>query len=443
MSLILSDDLLAKLASGFPRVIELSLRPAYFNLLKHFGNPQEKLPPVIHIAGTNGKGSTCAFLRAILEAAGKRVHVYTSPHLVRFHERIRLAGKLIDEPTLVGLLREVEAAIEPNTISQFEATTAAAFAAFARTPADFLILETGLGGRYDATNVVAQPRASVISRISFDHREYLGTTLPQIAGEKAGIIKPNCPCFVGQQFDASVDDVFAREATEKNAPLLHYGKDWQADAQGNAMRYQDKYGALDLPPPGLLGAHQLANASLAIATLRHCLPDVIAPAHYAAGLRNVAWPARLQPVTHGKLHAMLPPGWTLWLDGGHNDSAGEVLAAQAAQWRASDGAAARPLYVIYGMLNSKVPQEFLQPLASSIAKLRAVEIPDTPNTLPLTVALAAARQCGIADSAAAPSIVAAIKELARNQQPPARLLICGSLYLAGHVLAENGGIDEN
>lgn len=436
MSFTASNDLLARLAGGFPRVIELSLRPAYFDLLTALGNPHQALPPVIHVAGTNGKGSTCAFLRAILEAAGKRVHVYTSPHLVHFHERIRLAGQLIDEQKLAELLHEVIRIIKPNTISQFEATTAAAFAAFAHTPADYLILETGLGGRYDATNIVAQPCASVISRISFDHREFLGHKLEQIAGEKAGIIKPAVPCFIGQQADLSVLDIFMQEAAEKSAPLYQYQNDWQTTAKSEqGFLYHDKFGGLDLPKPALLGAHQIANASLAVATLRYSLGNILPLDCYTQGLRQVEWPARLQPLKAGTLYNLLPKGWELWLDGGHNDSAGEVLAIQAAQWHKEDSSL--PLYVIYGMLKTKVPQEFLSPLAPHIAGLCAITIPDNTNSLSLEEAATAAKDCDIASIITAPTIQQAITGITQQCHTPARLLICGSLYLAGHALEQN------
>lgn len=427
-----SDDLLAQLAAGFPRLVELSLRPDYFNLLHALGDPHKRLPPVIHVAGTNGKGSTCAFLRAMLEATGKTVHVYTSPHLVRFHERIRLAGKLIDEAALVPLLQEVARLIRPGSISQFEATTAAAFKAFADTPADFLILETGLGGRFDATNVVAQPLASVISRISYDHREFLGDTLTKIAGEKAGIIKDGVPCFIGQQMAPEVWPVFISEANNKAAPLRRFSRDWRIEPHEAGFHYFDDFGTMNLPMPALLGAHQLANASLAVAALRYALPGALPERCFAAGLQQAEWPARLQRLTSGALAALLPNGWELWLDGGHNDSAGEVLAAQAAAWQQNPHTA-KPLYVIYGMLKSKVPQEFLKPLAPHLAGLRAVAIPGETNALPTENLLAAARECHIKNIAMAESVKAAIADLCTSHLP-SRMLICGSLYLAGHVL---------
>ncbi len=432
MSLVRSDDLLAQLAAGFPRLVELSLRPDYFNLLHALGDPHERLPPVIHVAGTNGKGSTCAFLRAMLEAAGKTVHVYTSPHLVRFHERIRIVGRLIDEAALVPLLQDVARLIIPGSISQFEATTAAAFKAFADTPADFLILETGLGGRYDATNVVAQPLASIITRISYDHRDFLGETLVKIAGEKAGIIKTNSPCFIGQQMAPEVWSVFNAEAIAKTAPLRRFGRDWRIEPHANGFHFFDDYGTMNLPTPALLGAHQMANASLAVAALRYALPQTLPDRCFATGLRQADWPARLQRLTHGGLAGQLPAGWELWLDGGHNDSAGEVLAAQALTWQ-QDASPSKPLYVVYGMLKSKVPQEFLQPLAPYLAGLRAVAIPGEANASPAEMLLAAAQICRIKNAAISQSVSAALADLTAHN-PPGRILICGSLYLAGHVL---------
>lgn len=442
MSITRSDDLLAQLAGGFPRLVELSLRPAYYELLQALGNPHQHLPPVIHVAGTNGKGSTCAFLRAILEAAGKRVHVYTSPHLVRFHERIRLAGRLIDETALVALLEQVAGLIKPGTISQFEATTAAAFKAFAETPADVLILETGLGGRYDATNVVAKPLATAITRISYDHREFLGNTLEKIAWEKAGIIKPGVPCFVGAQPCNDVLPIFAAETAAQQADLLAQDTAWRLEPLNTGFRYHDVSGALNLPLPALLGEHQLANAALAIAVVRHAWPEKLPDHVYAQAMQQVEWPGRLQKLTKGALAALLPPDWECWLDGGHNDSAGEVLAAQAAEWQRQDGLAPKPLHVIYGMLNTKTPQEFLRPLAPLVKTLQAVPIPDTPNCLPVSALLQAATDCGIKSAAAALDVPAALHSLIRTSNQPARVLICGSLYLVGAMLDYNQGTDQ-
>lgn len=437
MSITRSDDLLAQLASGFPRLVELSLRPAYYELLQTLGHPHQNLPPVIHVAGTNGKGSTCAFLRAILEAAGKRVHVYTSPHLVRFHERIRLAGQLIDEAALVALLEHVATLIKPGSISQFEATTAAAFKAFSETPADVLILETGLGGRYDATNVVAKPLATAITRLSYDHREFLGDTLEKIAWEKAGIIKSSVSCFVSQQQSAEVLPVFAAETAAQHASLLLQNAEWRIEPLVTGFRYNDASGMLDLPMPALLGEHQLVNAALAIAVVRHAWPEKLPDCVYAQAMQKVEWPGRLQKLTMGALAALLPPDWECWLDGGHNDSAGEVLAAQAAEWQRQDGAASKPLHLIYGMLNTKTPHEFLRPLAPFVKTLQAVPIPDTPNCLPVSALLHAAQESGITSAAAAPDVPAALHSLIRTSSQPARMLICGSLYLVGAVLSHD------
>jgi dihydrofolate synthase/folylpolyglutamate synthase len=433
-----STAILARIVASYHLPIDLRLAPALYNLLHSLDDPHEHLPPVLHVAGTNGKGSTCAFMRATLEAAGYRVHVYTSPHLVSFHERIRLNGKLITETALVALLREVESKCAPGTVSYFEFTTIAAMLAFARTPADFVILETGLGGRLDVTNVVAKPVATAITRISYDHREYLGTTLTAIAGEKAGIMKPGVPCCIGQQMAAEVTQCFARIAAEKETPLLRFGQDWHVTPNGNkGFRYSDRLGALDLPPPALVGAHQVINASLALATLRLGAGVALTSVQQAQGMTKVAWPARLQRLQQGTLVDLLPKGWELWLDGGHNDSAGEVLAQQAAQWQGHDGARPHPLHLIYGMLKSKKPEEFLQPLAPYITALRGVAIPNEVNSLPLADAVAAARKVGIHDTAPAIDLYQAVQNLAQIGAKPGRILICGSLYLAGHVLRQN------
>ncbi|MEJ0063403.1 MAG: folylpolyglutamate synthase/dihydrofolate synthase family protein [Alphaproteobacteria bacterium] len=430
-----SVAMLARLEAEFPK-LDISLRPAYYDLLNALGSPQEHLPPVIHVAGTNGKGSTCAFLRAMLEAAGKRVHVYTSPHLVDFNERIRLAGKLIGENELVAILAEAEAKAKAasGAVSFFELITAAALAAFARTPADFLVMETGLGGRRDSTNVVAKPIATAITRISFDHRDYLGKTLADIAMEKAGIMKEGVPCLIGHQ-TADIEPVFAAEAQKIRAPLLRFGREWRVDPSGSkAFRYADRLGTLELPLPGLLGAHQIANASLALAILRLGAGEKISDHAIADGLQKVEWPARLQRLKSGPLIDLIPKNWELWLDGGHNDSAGEVLAIQAEDWKHRDGARPKPLFIVYGMLNSKNPQEFLAPLASHAAALRAVTIPGEPNSLTLRDAVAAAAAAGIHDPAPALDMRQAVQDLSRQSAAAARLLICGSLHLAGEVL---------
>jgi dihydrofolate synthase / folylpolyglutamate synthase len=431
-----SATILARLEQNYHRGIELQLTPAYRSLLEKLGNPHQHLPPVLHVAGTNGKGSTCAFARAILEAAGYSVHVNTSPHLVTFHERIRIAGKLIDENKLVEILLRCEALITPGTVSVFEIVTAAALVAFAEHPADACILEVGMGGRLDATNVVAQPASTAISRISYDHCQHLGNTLPAIAAEKAGIIKTGVPCFTMPQPDPDVVTVFRRVAQEKGAPLHCGDEDWQTEIlPDDGFRYRSQGRMLELPQPNLPGEHQILNAGLAVAALS-AMPLTIPETAIRQGLQQAEWPARLQRLRHGPLVNLLPPGWELWLDGGHNDSAGEVLAAMAATWHQQDQGA-KQLQLVFGMLNTKQPREFLQPLATYIGQLQAVAIPDTLNSLNAAMAANAALQCGIKATAAV-DVTAALRALIAANPVPTRVLICGSLYLAGVILRDHG-----
>lgn len=415
-----------------PVVIDLSLGRIE-RLLAALGHPERRLPPTVHVAGTNGKGSTVAFLRAMAEAAEHRVHVYTSPHLVRFNERIRLAGSLIGDDELADILEEVEAANDGHPITFFEVTTAAAFLAFSRVPADLLILEVGLGGRLDATNVIDAPVVSLLTRISLDHTQFLGPTLRDIAGEKAGIIKPGHPVIAGPQADTVANEVFVERAAALSAPLFLHGRDWSVAATDTGFRFQDATRILDLPPPGLMGTHQVDNAGLAIAATAH-LPFPIGEDAIRRGLVAVEWPARLQCLTRGPLPDLLPPGWELFLDGGHNDSAGEVLARQLARWNA-DG---RPLDMVFGMLGSKRPLDFLTPLAPHVRRLRAVAIPGEPNSVTAEDAAAFARAAGM-DAATSPDVGAAVADLTAlaGQGGAARILICGSLYLAGTILAFN------
>lgn len=424
-----SDIVLARLSRLHPKLIDLSLGRVE-RLLAALGNPQDHLPPVVHVAGTNGKGSTVATLRACLEAAGACVHAYTSPHLVRFHERIRLAGRLIDEERLVELLEECERANNGAPITYFEITTAAAFLAFARTPADAVLLETGLGGRLDATNVVAHPAATAITPISLDHQAFLGDTIAAIAGEKAGILKPGTPAVIGPQ-PAEAASVFDARAAAIGAPLYRFGSEWRCAAAGEGMRYEGPRWQFDLPLPSLSGAHQIVNAGTAIACLEQLAGFDIGREAIARGLRHIDWPARLQRLTRGPLREMLPPGWELWLDGGHNPGAGEVLGAAVSGW--SD----RPLYLVVGMLNSKDAAGFLAPLARHARGLRAVTIPGEQNPLPAREIVAAARSVGLA-AYAAPTVGAALAAILAAENGPARVLICGSLHLAGTVLTENG-----
>ncbi|MBP2300438.1 bifunctional folylpolyglutamate synthase/dihydrofolate synthase [Azospirillum picis] len=434
-----SDPVLDRLKGLHPKVIDLSLDRVH-RLLAALGNPERKLPPVVHVAGTNGKGSTVAFLRAMLEAAGYRVHVYTSPHLVRFHERIRLAGRLIDDDHLAALLEECEAANAGGPITFFEVTTVAAFLAFSRVPADVVLLETGLGGRLDATNVVDRPAVTAITRISYDHRQFLGDSLLEIASEKAGIFKPGVPVVLAPQPEADALKALTLRAGAIAAPI----QPWSVTERPGGFRFESAARRIDLPMPGLAGAHQVTNAGVAIACLDH-LPLAVDDEAVRRGLASPEWPARLQRLTRGPLADRLPAGWELWLDGGHNDSAGEVLARQAVDWShgstpaAGDGSApALPLLLIYGMLSSKNPFEFLGPIAPFAHALRAVAIPGEEASFSAEESCETGRLCGIRDSAAADSVDAALADLLAGRSGPARVLICGSLYLAGTVLAQNG-----
>lgn len=419
-------------ARGTNDDVDLTLRPAYRDLLAKLGDPHKKLPPVFHVAGTNGKGSTCAFLRAILEAAGFRVHVYTSPHLVTFHERIRIAGKLIDEDELVEWLTLCDRLAPPQAVTFFEAATAVAFAAFVRHPADFTIVEVGLGGRLDATNVIPKPLASIITRLSFDHRDYLGNSMKEIAGEKAGIMREGIPCFAAHQPDADAVKTLRDTALKLRAPFYVAGEDWKIQKTDSGFSYNSKTANFDLPPPALCGAHQYDNAGLAIAALLGAGVRIM-PEDIARGLRNVEWPARLQHLKQGFLPRLMPPDSELWLDGGHNDSAGDVLAAQAKIW-AEDK---KPLHMIGGMLTTKKPAEFLAPLQPYSESFHGVPIPDEAASYSAEDLADAARACGMKNVRAAKNVEAALHEISAAAKEPVRILICGSLYLAGHVLNIN------
>ena len=429
-----SDLVLERLNRLHPKIIDLSLDRTW-RLLKRLGHPERRLPPVVHVAGTNGKGSVIAYLRAMLEAAGYRVHTYISPHLVRFHERIRLAGKLIEEAQLLEVLKECEAINGDEAITFFEITTCAAFLEFARVRADILLLETGLGGRLNSTNVIEKPLATVLMPISFDHMQHLGNTLAKIAFEKAGIIKHGVPAIVAPQ-PSEAEKVFEEKARELKAPLIRFGREWQIEAAGDSIRFTDRAGTRLLPRPALPGDHQIPNAGAALATLPFLAGLRVDEAAQAAGLRHVEWPARLQHLTRGPLAEKLPRGWELWLDGGHNAAAGEVLADFARHWREGiDGH--RPLHLVFGMLNTKEPVAFLKPLAPFTRDLKAVRIEGDHASLPAEEAAAAARAAGIA-AETAESLSAAIERIVTTSEIASRVLICGSLYLAGVVLAENG-----
>ncbi|MEL6887159.1 MAG: folylpolyglutamate synthase/dihydrofolate synthase family protein [Pseudomonadota bacterium] len=417
-----SDAILDRMMALHPKVIDLTLDRVW-RLLDRLGNPQNDLPPVIHIAGTNGKGSSQAMIRAGLEAAGHRVHAYTSPHLARFHERIRLAGDLISEEALTALLDECYAANGGDDITYFEITTCAALLAFARCPADYTLLEVGLGGRLDATNVVDRPALTVITPVSMDHEAFLGDTLAAIAGEKAGIIKRLVPCVVGPQDDAGLEVIEAR-AGALGAPLLAYGQHWHAAPERGGMVYQDDHGLLDLPRPVLPGDHQIRNAGAALAVLRHLGCDAVA---CEAAVTQAQWPARMQRLTSGPLVDRAAASEAeLWLDGGHNPAAGQALADVLRSMPA------RPTFMICGMLNTKDVRGYLAPLAGMVEALHGVPILGERNTLSAEDTVAAARDARL--SAHAAGDVDAALESILSEVPHARVLICGSLYLAGRIL---------
>ena len=415
-----AEAIVERLHALHPKLIDLSLGRMH-RALAALGHPERRLPPVVHVAGTNGKGSTCAFLRAIAEAAGQRVHVYTSPHLVHFHERVRLAGELVSDAALTAALEEAEAANAGEPITVFEITTAAALLLFSRVPADLLVLEVGLGGRLDATNVVDRPVATAITSISMDHMDFLGETLAEIAGEKAGIIKPGIPCATGAQA-ADAAAVIARVAAGQGAPLAMRGRDWHCDIAAGGLRYADARGAIDLPPAGLPGPHQAENAGIAIAALRAWNPAWLTDAAIARGVAAAQWPARLQRL-RGALAKTLPEGFELWLDGGHNAGAGVALAQHFPSW--SD----RPLHLVVGMKKGKASGEFLRPLVPFATTLHAVSEPGQHLAMPVEDIVAASGGA----ARPGPTVAAALAAIGR-EGPPGRVLICGSLYLAGEVL---------
>jgi dihydrofolate synthase / folylpolyglutamate synthase len=432
-----SDAIIARFTALHPKRIDLSLGRIEA-LLGRLSNPERRLPPVIHVAGTNGKGSTIAFMRAALEAAGYGVHVYTSPHLVHFHERIRLAapggGQLVDEARLVKAFEDCEAANDGAPITVFEITTAAAFKLFAEAPADVLLLEVGLGGRMDATNVVERPLLTVITSISHDHADYLGTEIEGIAAEKAGILKRDVPGILHPQTDG-VRAVVERVARKVRAPLIIGGQEFDAREEHGRLVYQDEAGLLDLPLPRLPGRHQHGNAGVAIATLRAQSRFTLADRHFERAMQTVEWPARLQRLSTGRIVELLPPGTEIWLDGGHNSDGGRVLAAAMAELEERHP---RPLLIIAGMLSSKDSDAFLLNFAGLAREVHAVPIAgNAASRSPEEVALAA-RKAGLAAHVHKGLAMAISAIAAENIAPPPRIVIAGSLYLAGEVLAFNG-----
>ncbi|MSU89429.1 bifunctional folylpolyglutamate synthase/dihydrofolate synthase [Rhodobacteraceae bacterium 2CG4] len=405
-----------------PKVIDLSLG-RMSRILRALGNPEQRIPPSVLIAGTNGKGSTLAMIRAGLEGAGKTVHTYTSPHLARFHERITVSGQIIGEQELTEILAECEVANEGRPITYFEITTAAAFLAFSRAEADYTLLEVGLGGRLDATNMVV-PRVSVITPVSADHQAFLGDTVAQIAGEKAGILKSGVPAVIAPQVPEA-EGVILAAAERRGAPLSLAGRDWQIWEEHGRVAFQDERGLLDLPLPRLIGAHQVTNAGTALATLR--LLDEGDPER---ALTEAVWPARLQRLKRGPLIDMAGPA-ELWLDGGHNPAAGHALAEAVTRL------SPRPLHLVCGMLKTKDVRGYLTPLARVAESLHAVTIPGETATLQAEQTAAFAREAGFTEVRTALGVERAVADIVAAD-PSARVLICGSLYLAGTVLRQNG-----
>lgn len=424
MSTQKSDLILQRMMALHPKIMDLTLDRVW-RLLAALGNPQDRLPPVIHIAGTNGKGSTQAMIRAGIEAAGLSTHAYTSPHLARFHERIRVAGSLISEPGLTAVLDECYAANNGETITYFEITTCAAFLAFARTSADFTLLEVGLGGRLDATNIPTRPSLTIITPISIDHTQFLGDTLAKIAFEKAGILKRGVPCIVGPQTDEATE-VIEQVASRVGAPLIAHGQHWNVTTERGRLVYQDETGLCDLPLPNLPGAHQIQNAGAALAALRHL---ELGDAACEAAVTQAYWPARMQRLRTGPLSDAAPQA-ELWLDGGHNAAAGKALGAHLATLPP------RPTHLICGMLNTKDVTGYLAPLASEADSLTAVSIPGEINTLSAEETAKAAELVEL-EASTATNVAEALAGITARE-PHARILICGSLYLAGAVLQENG-----
>ena len=418
-----AEAIVERLHALHPKLIDLSLGRMH-RALAALGHPERRLPPVVHVAGTNGKGSTCAFLRTITEAAGMRAHVFTSPHLVHFHERVRLAGTLVSDADLVAALEETEAANGGEPITVFEITTAAALLLFSRVPADVMVLEVGLGGRLDATNVVERPVATAITSLSMDHMDFLGDTLGAIAAEKAGIIKPGVPCATGLH-EPEARAVIERVAAENAAPLLMRGRDWRCDAVQGGLLYADARGSIELPPPGLPGPHQVENAGIAIAALRAWNPPWLTDAAVARGVASAEWPARLQRL-NGALAATLPEGFELWLDGGHNAGAGGGVAGPFLAW------GDRALHLVVGMKKGKASAEFLRPLIPHATTLTAVAEPG--QHLAMSVEDIVAASGGVARPG--PDVAGALARIAR-EDAPGRVLVCGSLYLAGEVLKQD------
>lgn len=417
-----SGEILERLNKLYPALIDLSL-DRLKRLLNDLGNPEQHMPPIIHVAGTNGKGSTCAFLRAIGEEAGLKVHVSTSPHLVDVTERFRIAGHLVSEDELSTTLIEIERVNQQQPITVFEVLTAAAFVLFARHPADLAIIEVGLGGRFDATNIIT-PMVSVITSISMDHEAFLGDTLAKIATEKAGIIKQNIPVIVDQQNPEALT-VIKEIVHSLNAPCFIKDQEWSVTPTTSQLIYKDSKGTLELPLPSLLGQHQFRNAGLAIAALRNSKLSI--PDNAYQGIAKAVWPARLQRL-YGKLTDLITPESEIWLDGGHNPDAGKIL-AQMIQEKWQD----KPLHLIVGMKDNKNVHDYLAPLIPLSTSIQAVVEPDQHLAMPISEIIKASGDYAISGG----TVKEALLTLKQNHTAPIRILICGSLYLAGSVLRQD------
>ncbi len=427
-----SAAILERMEALHPEVIDLTL-DRVLRLLADVGNPQDRLPRVIHVAGTNGKGSVIAYLKAILEAAGKRVHVFTSPHLVRFHERITLAGPHgadhISEEELCRYLLIAEQANAGAPITFFEITAAAAFLAFADTPADYVLLETGLGGRLDATNVVAQPTLTIITSVSRDHERFLGTTLSEIASEKAGILKKGVPCIVARQ-SADAYQSIADRAQQLGVPLIDQGQAWDAFEQQSRLVFQTDNSLLDLPLPRLVGRHQIDNAGVALAAAGALDDPGIDEVALARGLKTARWPARLQQLTHPALQRHLHPGSEIWLDGGHNESAAEALARAMAEM---EERVPRPLHLVCGMMTGKDASKFFEHFAGLAKWTATITVPGKDKAFGAGELADIAGSAGL-DAHPQKDVLSALQASREASEEPVRVLICGSLYLAGEIL---------
>ncbi|KAF0118334.1 MAG: dihydrofolate synthase / folylpolyglutamate synthase [Rhodospirillaceae bacterium] len=422
------DAALKRLMTLHPKTIDLSLDRVW-RLLRALDHPETGLPPVVHVAGTNGKGSVVAYLRAFLEAAGLRVHVYTSPHLVHFNERIRIAGRLMNDAALLALLEEVERINAGQPVTFFEITTCAAFLAFARSRADVTLLETGLGGRLDATNVFQKPALAILTPIAMDHAQYLGGRIEAIAAEKAHILKPGVGCVTAKQ-ERNVASIIELRSLEMGAPVWREGSAWHIRTHHkDHMVFEGVHGTLKLPLPALTGTFQIRNAGLAIAAIER-LPFDVSAAQIATGLQTVEWPGRLQLLKRGPLVENLPPGWEVWVDGGHNPAAAEALARHARTWRDM------PLSLIVGMLGTKDAAGFMAPFVPRATHVRTLAIPHQPASFSAEALAAVATAQGHPNARPAESVAAAVRDLL-STTGPGRILITGSLYLVGHVLAEN------